>query len=395
MTRYSAQQLRGGAVTFFGAFDFDERPAGVSPRRLPAWTRPQIPQALDVMLRMPSGVRMAFATDSRAIRLFVQTTKLATPPQPSRPVVFDLVVDGTPVQSSESDRGNTILLNPKDPTQFELVRGDAYEVVFDNLAGGDKHCELWLPHNAYVEVRALQIDPGASLRAQATPTRYRWIHHGSSISHCMEASQPTGTWPAVAARLAGMHLTSLGFGGQCHLDQFVARTIRDADADIISLKAGINVINMDSMRERVFTPALHGFLDTIREGKPGTPIVVVSPIYCPCAEHKPGPTVPNAQGKFVTVAGHEAIQNGCLTLTRVREILAQAIEARRRAGDANLYYVDGLQLFGSSDAPDLPDDLHPNPAGYARMGQRFAQLVFSESGLNLKNLSTNQQESMR
>ena len=85
MTRYSAQQLRDGAVRFFGAFDFDERPAGISPRRLPAWTRAQLPKALDDMLRMPSGVRMAFTTDSRLIRLFVQTTRLVTPPQPPRP----------------------------------------------------------------------------------------------------------------------------------------------------------------------------------------------------------------------------------------------------------------------------------------------------------------------
>lgn len=383
MTTLSARQLKDGAASFFGAFDFDERPAGISPRRLPGWTRPQIPQALDVMLRMPSGVRMAFTTDSSTIRLSVQTTKLVTPPQPARPVVFDLVVDGD-VRSMGSDRGNTILLNRADPTQFELVRGDAYEVVFDGLGVGEKQCEIWLPHNAYVEVRSLQVDVGASLAAAAAGKQHRWIHHGSSISHCMEASSPTGTWPAVAARIAGMHLTSLGFGGQCHLDQFVARTIRDADADVISIKAGINVINMDSMRERVFAPALHGFLDTIREGKPNTPIVVASPIYCPSVEHRPGPTIANPAGKFVTISGHEAIQTGCLTLTRVREVMASVVGVRQQAGDSNLYYLDGLALFGADDAADLPDDLHPNPAGYARMGQRFAEHVFSDSGLNLK-----------
>ena len=84
MTRYSAQQLKDGAVSFFGALDFDERPAGISPRRLPAWTRAQLPKALDDMLRMPSGVRMGFTTDSREIRLSVQTTRLVTPPQPAR-----------------------------------------------------------------------------------------------------------------------------------------------------------------------------------------------------------------------------------------------------------------------------------------------------------------------
>jgi hypothetical protein len=167
-------------------------------------------------------------------------------------------------------------------------------------------------------------------------------------------------------------LQSLGFGGQCHLDQFVARTIRDAEADVISIKTGINVINMDSMRERAFTPALHGFLDTIREGKPDVPLIVVSPIFCPSAEDHPGPTVPDRQGRFITIKGHDEIRDGCMSLVRVREIIAEVVEKRRDSGDAHLHYLDGLTLFGAADAGDLPDDLHPNPPGYVRMGERFA-----------------------
>ena len=380
MTSYSGRQLRDGVVSFFGALDFDERPDGVSPRRLPAWTRPQVPKPMDVMLRMPSGVRMAFSTNTSEIRLLVQTTRMTTPPQAPRPAVFDLLVNGS-VRSEAFDRGNVILLDRTDPAQFELVRGEAYEVVFSELGTNKKHCEIWLPHNAFVELRSLTLSEAATLFPAPIPRERRWLHYGSSISHCMEADQPTGIWPAVAARTAGMHLQSLGFGGQCVLDPFVARSIRDTDADVISLKVGINVVNGDVMRERVFTPALHGFIDTIREGKPTTPIVLVSPIYCPSAEHHPGPTVANAAGKFVTLRGHEAIQTGCLTLTRVREILKALVDARTRAGDAHLHYLDGLQLFNEADAGDLPDDLHPNTAGYARMGERFASLVFAKDGL--------------
>jgi len=286
--RYTSDQLAAGAVSLFGAFDLDRRPDGVSPRRLPAWTRPQLPRTMDVMVRMPSGVRLAFETDSTAIRLDAQTTRMVTPPQAPRPVAFDLRLDGIALRSHSSLDGNSIYLNRTNPDDFRLERGPAHQVVFDGLGAGPKRCELWLPHNAFVELRGLELDDGATLAPLAVPTERRWIHYGSSISHCLEAETPTGTWPAVAAAAAGLHLTSLGFGGQCHLDQFVARTIRDSDADLISLKVGINVINMDSMRERVFAPALHGFLDTIREGKPETPIVLVSPIYCPSAEHHPG-----------------------------------------------------------------------------------------------------------
>jgi hypothetical protein len=379
MTRYSADQLRKGAVSFFGAFDFDRRADGVSPRRLPDWTRPQLPQPMDVMARMPSGVRLAFETDSRAIALDVQTTKMVTPPQAPRPVAFDLVVDGAVTSVDVTTRGNTIVLDRRDPTKFELVRGAAHTVEFANLSAGKKRCEVWLPQNAFVEVRSLALDDGATLAPIVAPLQKRWVHYGSSISHCMEALQPTGTWPAVAARLAGWHLTSFGFGGQCHLDQFVARTIRDVDADLITIKTGINVINMDSMRERVFMPALHGFLDTIREKQPTTPIVVISPIYCPSAEKRPGPTVPNESGKFVTVPGHDEIRAGCMSLERVRQIIAEVVGVRRERGEP-LEYVDGLSLFGAADAADLPDDLHPSPAGYARMGERFAKQVLAQRG---------------
>jgi hypothetical protein len=43
------------------------------------------------------------------------------------------------------------------------------------------------------------------------------------------------------------------------------------------------------MRLRAFTPAMHGFLDTIREGHPTAPLLVISPLYCPIHEDTPGP----------------------------------------------------------------------------------------------------------
>ena len=377
------KSLIEGAIDVYGAMDFDERGEGISPRRLPQWTRMQLPDLMDTMVRMPSGVRLRFATDATQLGVTLLATNLVTPPAARRAIVCNLEIDGE-LWAARSDLGNTIVLDPDNPGEFELQRGPEDTFWFEGLPAGMKRCEVWLPHNAFVELRGLVIEDGASVRRAEPEARPRWIHYGSSISHCMEADEPGLVWPAVAARQAGVALQSLGFGGQCHLDQFVARTIRDSDADVISIKTGINIVNADSMRDRVFAPALHGFLDTIREGKPDTPIMVVSPIYCPSAEDHPGPTLPNAEGKFVTVQGHREIRFGCMSLTRVRKLIIDVVERRRAAGDANLHYLDGLSLFGEADAQDLPDDLHPNPAGYIRMGERFAptltELVAGEAG---------------
>lgn len=381
MTTLSFTEMEQSPIQFVGALDFDRRQEGLSPRRLPEWTRPQVPAFMDTMVRMPSGVRLSFRTDSTSIEVVVLTTRMVMPPRQPRPVAFDLVINaGAPVSKS-FDAGNTIVLDPDKPGEFELQRGAAYSVRFDGLPDSQKNCELWLPHNTFVELRSLSIDDNSTLTAPAPSAKRRWLHYGSSISHCVEADAPTNTWPAVAARLGEVELHNLGFGGNCHLDQFVARTIRDQAADLISLKVGINIVNMDSMRERVFIPALHGFIDTVREGHPDTPLMVVSPILCPSAEDVPGPTRPDKNGRFVTYPGHDEIREGCMALKHMRELIADLIDGRQKRGDENLSYLSGLSLFGENDKGDLPDDLHPNPAGYIRMGERFAKYAFAPGAI--------------
>lgn len=368
--------LVDGPVEIVGALDLERTPTGLMPRRLPAWTRPQIPDLfMDAIVGMPSGVRLRFDTDATEIEVDVMLTLIRQLPAELRPARFDLVVDGTTVESASTLEGNLITIAGTNVADISFKAGDPTTIRFGGLEERRKTVEIWLPHASTVELRGLRVEEGATV-APAPSGGRRWIHYGSSISHCFEAESPTGIWPAVTAREAGVDLLSLGLAGNCMLDQFVARTIRDLPADVISLKVGINVVNGDTLRERTFGPALHGFLDTVREGHPQTPILVVSPIFCPSAEHKPGPTIAGADGRFVTVDGLEEIRLTSLTLERMRPLIASIVEARRGLGDENLHYLDGLQLFGEDDAADLPDDLHPNAAGYQRMGTRFATLAF-------------------
>lgn len=369
--------VTGGAVRLAGILHLEPALAGFSLHRLPAWTQPQVVDpAMHLMRGMPSGCRLEVVTDATTLELDVQLTVVRLDEQPSLGAGFDLVIDGELVDGVKSTEGTLITVN-METGEIGMDFGGPTTIRFAGMPAGEKLVEVWLPNAATVDLIELRLDGSAA--APPEGVQRRWIHHGSSISHCLEATRPTGVWPAVAARLAGVDLQSLGFGGQCQLDGFTARTIRDLPADVISCKLGINVVNGDTMRERTFLPAVHAFLDTIREGHPDTPLMVVTPIFCPPHEDGIGPSI-FSKGKCTSPSRPAELSVGSLNLKRIRQLHGEIVEARRAAGDANLHLLDGLELFGPDDAADLPDDLHPNPAGYQRIGERFNALAFGPGG---------------
>ena len=162
--RIPIAELIPDTVEAYGALDFDDRGTGLAPRRLPAWTRLQMPETMDTMVRMPSGVRLRLATDSSRVGVHFLATNMVNPLRPRRPVAFNCETYGGLARAT-STLGNAIVLKPDAPGGFELVRGEADTVTFD-LAEGARSCEIWLPHNAFVELRSLEVDDGATISAR-------------------------------------------------------------------------------------------------------------------------------------------------------------------------------------------------------------------------------------
>jgi len=351
-----------------GALELEATARGLLPHRLPAWARAQCPDPQLAMVEaQPSGVRLVFQTRATAIELDTVPTRYAYTGVPPRPLgLYDLRIDGRLAGQASADGGDV--------------------VTIDMATGQAKRIEIWLPHNETTALAALRAN--APIDPVDDDGRPMWLHHGSSISHGSNGDSPTAIWPALAASLGGVELVNLGFGGSALLDPFMARTIRDTPADLISLKLGINVVNADLMRLRAFGPAVHGFLDTIRDGHPDTPLLLVSPLFCPIHEDTPGPGAFDmdalAAGKVSFLATGDPAERraGKLTLTLIRDELRR-IAAQRAASDPNLRYLDGLALYGEADFADLPlpDQLHPDGAAHRRIGERFARLAFGPDGL--------------
>ncbi|MEU0098845.1 GDSL-type esterase/lipase family protein [Streptomyces sp. NPDC006267] len=369
-----------------GALDLEQTERGVLPHRLPARARQQIPDdQLAMAESQPSGVRLAFRSRATAVELDVVATKRVYPGAPPRPDgVYELLVDGRPTARASAPDGDTLIVDLASMTT-ETRPGPVETLRFTGLPAGEKDVEIWLPHDETTRLVALRTD--APLQSSRPSGRPVWLHHGSSISHGSNATTPAGTWPAVAAALGGAELINLGFGGGALLDPFTARAMRDTPADLISVKIGINLVNTDLMRLRAFGPAVHGFLDTIREGHPTAPLLVLSPIHCPIHETTPGPSAPDyremGEGRLRFMAMGDPAESaaGKLTLTVIRDELARLV-AQRAAADPHLHYLDGLDLYNERDHAELPlpDDLHPDPATHRRIAERFAGLAFGNGG---------------
>jgi hypothetical protein len=360
-------------IEIVGALGFDKGADGwVTPRRLPDWTRNQFADAgIERFLKFPSGVRLRFKTSADQVTLKVLVSKMVITglAEDKRPAAFDLLVDGKEVQTLTADHGNVLRLTPGLTAVFveTLEPGDPDLLTFSNLGDADKEMEIWLPSSAIVELK--ELTASKEIFSAPPSTKKRWVHYGSSISHCIEALRPMDIWPVRAAQIMNLNLTNFGFAGECQLDGFAARSIANTPADFITLKLGINIVNADSMRERAFIPAVHNLLDTIREKQPTTPILIISPIWCPFHETTPGPIMIDGPLLFAKERPAE-FAAGALHLVRIREILDEAVINRK---DKNLHYMNGLELMNEHDVDLMPDKLHPNSEGYRLMGERFAK----------------------
>jgi len=355
-----------------GALELEPTERGLLLHRLPARARAQAGGDGQLLMAEshPAGVRLVFRTAATVVELETHRTMMGYVGVPARPDCFyDLLVDGDLVAQATQPSGDVIEVDMSSGA-VDTRQGPAGTARFVGLPARDKVVELWLPWSETVRLVELRTD--APVEPMPATGRV-WLHHGSSISQGSSADSPSTTWPALAAREAGVDLVNLGLAGSALLDPFTARAMRDIPADLVSVKVGINLVNLDLLRLRAFGPAVHGFLDTIREGAPTAPILVISPILCPMHEDTPGPTVtdPDTGERRGTPSTTPDFFEPPLTLRSVREILQEIVRARA-VEDPALFYVDGLDLLGADDVAELPDGLHPSPAGYLLMAERFA-----------------------
>jgi hypothetical protein len=317
------------------------------PWRLPHDGLPIHPD-LAVRARMPAGARILIRCDAPWIEVDLDV-------RPATPLDWAVAATEVLVDGRVAVRAQVVGTG--------TIRADLGPATPDRM----REVAVWLPHFGLPRLGGIRLPDGTSF-GPPDSGRPPVVFYGSSISQCKEEPNPSRIWPARLGAAEGWEVICLGFGGQCHLDPVVARHIRDTPAAGIHLCLGINVYGGATHTARSLPPAVTGFLATIRDGRPDTPISVCTPIVSPSRE-----AAPNAAG---------------LTLAGIRALVADAVTAfREAAGDRNLLLIDGLSLIGPDDAGLLHDGLHPSAEGYAVLGDRLRPILAKHFG-NAHNLAT-------
>ena len=376
MTREAIREALRGAAEIEGTV------SGLRPRRLNAAARARM--ADDGALRAAddtAGVRLVLLTAAQSLTLEADISCGADgDAAPAFPAVILALTDGLEVDRVVTAGG------PLRRLRDGVMREEAGETLTHEFhLGGDgkriREVTLHLPHTAAVLIRSVRLSSPAEPAPNSTSLR--WLHHGSSISHGHEASDPLSRWPAAAARSLGIELVDLSLAGNAMLDPFVADTIATIPVDLITLKVGINPVGTAALRPRTLIPAWHGFLDRIRIAHPEVPILLISAISCPIHESTPGPTRRRTDGGHAGTAQPESPD--ALTLEMTRAVIDRVATARR---DPLIGVLDGRRLLGPADVQRLHDDVHPDQDGHALMAKRFVELATGGDATTMSALRT-------
>lgn len=292
------------------------------PRADPSALGERLPRDTWQAARLPVGVRFELVGDAEELEVEYQTA------------TRDLGHRGTGAGTRFSAwRGDRAL------GECEAVLGRGRARL--PLEAGDEPVTVYLPEGMRPTVLYLRGLGGA---IEPAPMRPRWLCYGDSIAEGWLASGPAHAWPAVVGRRQRLDVVNLGYAGAARGEIVTAEQMADLPTDVISIAHGTNCWSRTPASTALFRAGLEAFLEVLREKHPATPILAVSPILRPDAEQ-----TPNRLGA---------------TLAALRRTFEEVVEARRASGDAALRLLSGRNLL---DAERLPDGVHPDDAGHARL----------------------------
>lgn len=294
------------------------------------------------LAQAPSGARIRFITDSAELGIRAHFPSLG--PMNNMPrtgsTAVDLWVDGE-------------YWRPVFPAGEEL---DFEGVAFEGQERRRREICMYLGLYRGIELQAIGLSDDASIEP---PSPYALdrpvVYYGSSITQGGCATRAGLAYQAILQRRLNVDFVNLGFSGNGRGEPELADAVAEIDACCYVMDWCQNCPTLEELEER-YEP----FLATIRASHPQTPIVCITAIF--------------STNEVLSPTSAEKWAG-------MREIIRDAVAARRAGGDENVHLVEGCDLLGPDDRDGLVDMTHPNDIGFLSMADGLEPTLRNALGL--------------
>lgn len=314
----------------YGLYDYKNQ----SPyKRMPDDVAKAVSEVVESLYRHTAGGRVRFSTDSKYVAIKAVMGTMARMPHMTfaGSCGFDLYVDGvtsryykTFMPDINSQNGYESIIYFEDAAQKSLT-------INFPLYNGVDELYIGLQEDAF-------IGEGAQY-ANAVPV----VYYGSSITQGGCASRPGNSYQSIISRKYNTDYINLGFSGSAKGERAMAEYISGLEMSVFVMDYDHNAPSAGYLEE-----SHKPFFDVIREKNPLLPVVMVS---------RPSP---------------ERVSDGKIR----RDIIFKTYKTALDSGDENVYFIDGMELFGSSyrDCATV-DGTHPNDFGFVHMADVIGNVV--------------------
>ena len=233
---------------------------------------PELRKGEAVLLRMASGLAIAFKTDAKNIYVnakFGPASNWNPYATLASTTGFNLFIKDEAGQwmwaASKVHR-----VTPNKNTYEKLNKPLA---MIKGMAEGKKECLLYLPLYAELLDVEIGVEEGATIEKLANPFRHKIAVFGSSFTHGSCASGAGLTWPAFLSRATGLHLCSFGMSGNSKLQEYLGAEFAKAKPDALICDAFSNP-SISQIGARI-----RPFIEAVRRECPNIPIIFLNTIY--------------------------------------------------------------------------------------------------------------------
>ncbi|MBM81900.1 MAG: hypothetical protein CMJ78_15095 [Planctomycetaceae bacterium] len=209
---------------------------------------------------------------------------------------------------------------------------------------------LYLPlYNGVTEVQIGIDEKAVMFKADTRPSGIKKpvVFYGTSITQGGCASRPGMVHTAILGRWLDVPVINLGFSGNGRMEPEIADLFSELDPSIYVLDC------LPNMQPPEVAAKVEPFVKTLRSKHATTPIVLV--------EDR------SYTGSFFNTFKQKRNNDS-------RAALKRAFNNLTKAGDKNLYYIEGENLLGD-DGEGTVDSSHPTDLGFMRQATEFRKVL--------------------